>query len=204
MSQSEETRADIRQRRIKNSHLAGAFLISAGVVFTVFNTIAESIYPNYIVRTAPLSDLGAIGHSTTFLWNGQLFVTGILGLVGICLLVFRSSLLEYLQSTPVKILYFLPNIGTVIVSLFPENSILAIHALGAFMTFVFGAISAIYAFRFTKSPFRYFCVLLGAISLTAIPFFGAPSLLGFGGVERLVVYSNTIWAIAFGAYLTAL
>jgi len=204
MSQSEQTRPEIRQRRIKASHLAGSLLISAGIVFTIFNTIAESIYPNYVVRTAPLSDLGAIGHSTTFLWDGQLFVSGILALTGISLLIFRSSLSEYLQSTPVRIVYFLPIIGTLIVSLFPENSILAIHSLADFLALVFAPISAIYAFRFTKEPFRYFSVLLGMISLTAIPFLADPLLLGFGGVERLVVYPFSIWGIAFGAYLTAL
>ncbi|HXQ93411.1 MAG TPA: hypothetical protein VN739_10435, partial [Nitrososphaerales archaeon] len=64
-------------------------------------------------------------------------------------------------------------------------------------------ISAIYAYRFTKSPFRYFSITLGVISLVAIPFLGYSSLLGFGGIERLVVYPYTIWGIAFGAYLTA-
>jgi hypothetical membrane protein len=91
-----------------------------------------------------------------------------------------------------------------LVSLFPENSILAIHATGAFIVFVFGAISAIYSFRFTKSPFRYFSILLGMISLAALPLLADSSLLGFGGAERLVVYPYTIWALAFGAYLTAL
>jgi len=102
------------------------------------------------------------------------------------------------------LLYFLPPIGTIIVSIFPENTILVMHSLGALIAFVFGAVSAIYAYRFTKSPFRYFSILLGVISLFAIPLLGDSSLLGFGGIERLVVYPYIIWGIAFGAYLTAL
>jgi hypothetical membrane protein len=179
-------------------------MISSGIIFTILNTVAESVYPNYSIRTNALSDLGALGHPTTLLWDGQLFAAGVITLFAVVLLVFRSSLSEYLESKPIKLLYFLPPIGTIIVSIFPENTILVIHSLGAFIVFVFGGVSAIYAYRFTKSPFRYFSILLGVISLFAIPLLGDSSLLGFGGIERLVVYPSTIWGIAFGAYLTAL
>jgi len=175
----------------------------AGIIFTIFNTIAESIYPGFNVGKDALSDLGASGYNTTLLWDGQLFIVSILGLLAVTLLLFRSSLSEYLQGTLIRILYLLPVIGSLIVSLVPDNTVLVVHSLGAFLTFVFGAISAIYAFRFTKAPFRYFSLLLGIVSLVAISFFGDPSILGFGGVERIVVYPFTIWGIAFGAYLTA-
>ena len=205
MSQSEKSRADLRLIRIRDSRRAGALLISSGIIFTILNTVAESVYPNYSVRTNALSDIGALGHSTTLLWDGQPFASGVLALVAVVLLVFRSSLSEFLESKPIKLLYFLPPVGTIIASIFPENSILAIHTLGAFIVFVFGAISAIYAYRFTKSPFRYFSVLLGVISLFAIPLLGDGLFFsGFGGMERLVIYPYTIWGIAFGAYLTAL
>jgi len=178
--------------------------MASGIIFTIVNTIAESIYPGYSVRTNALSDLGALGHPTAFLWDGQLLVSAALSLTGMSLLVFRSSLSEYLQDRPVRALYLLPSIGSIIVSLFPENTIIAVHTIGATITFVFGAISAIYAYRFTKAPFRFFSVLLGAISLVAIPLLGDSSLIGFGGMERMVVYPNALWGIAFGAYLTAL
>jgi len=177
--------------------------MASGIVFTIMNTIAESIYPAYSVRTNALSDLGALGHSTAFLWDGQLFVSAALALTGMSLLVFRSSLSEFIQGRPVQLLFLLPPVGSLIVSIFPENTVLGIHTLGALVAFIFGALSALYAFRFTKSPFRYFSVLLGVVSLVAIPLLGDPSLLGFGGMERLVVYPSTLWGIAFGAYLTA-
>jgi hypothetical membrane protein len=204
LSQSQQPRTEPRSRRLKATHLAGAIFLAAGIIFTIFNTIAESIYPNFDVGKDALSNLGALGQNTTLLWDGQLFIASILGLLAVTLLLFRSSLSDYLQATPIRILYFLPGIGSVIVSLFPDNTVLAIHSLGAFTSFVFGAISAIYAFRFTKPPFRYFSLVLGIVSLGTIPFLGDPSILGFGGVERLVVYPYTIWGIAFGAYLTAL
>jgi hypothetical membrane protein len=42
----------------------------------VFNTIAEGLYPNYSVATNALSDLGAIGANTFWIWNAQVFVFG--------------------------------------------------------------------------------------------------------------------------------
>lgn len=202
MSQSEQPRAELRSLRVRNTRRAGIFLISSGIVFTIFNTIAEAIYPAYSVRTDALSDLGALGRSTTLLWDGQLFVCSALSFAGLYLLVYRSSISEFLEGRAVRILYLLPPVGSFIVSLFPENSILALHTLGTFIVFVFGAISAIYAFKFTKSPFRYFSLLLGVISLVAIPLLADSSLLGFGGMERLVVYPYIVWGIAFGSYLT--
>lgn len=204
MSQFEQPRAELRSKRLRNTHRAGVLLISGGIIFTIFNTIAESIYPNYSVRTDALSDLGALGHPTAILWDGQLFVSAVLAIAGMSLLVFKSSLSEFVPDRSVKILFLLAPVGALIVSLFPENFIIEVHYLGALITFVFGGISAIYAFRFTKSPFRYFSMLLGAISLVAIPFLADPALIGFGGMERLVVYPYTIWGIAFGAYLMAL
>jgi hypothetical membrane protein len=202
MSQSAQPRAEYRSQRVRITRRAGSMLLASGIIFTILNTVAESVYPGYSVRVDALSDLGALGHSTAFLWDGQLFICSILSLSGMVLLVFRSSLSEYLQDRPVQILYLLPSIGSLIVSLFPENTILAVHTLGAFVTFVFGAITAIYAYRFTKSPFRYFSLLLGLVSLVAIPLLADSSLIGFGGMERLVVYPYVLWGVAFGAYLT--
>jgi hypothetical membrane protein len=203
MSQSEQPRSEFRLLRIRNTRRAGALLLSGGIIFTLVNTIAEAVFPGYSVRTNALSDLGALGHSTTFLWDGQLFLCSVLSFSGMYLLVFRSSLAEFFESRPIRFLYLLPSVGSLIVSIFPENSVLAIHTIGALISFLFGAIIAMYTFRFTKSPFRYFSLLLGVISLIAIPLLGDPSLLGFGGMERLVVYPNILWGVAFGAYLTA-
>lgn len=91
MSQSEKSRAELRSIRIRDTRRAGALLISSGIIFIILNTVAESIYPNYSIRTNTLSDLGALGHSTTLLWDGQLFTSGVITLVAMVLLVFRSS-----------------------------------------------------------------------------------------------------------------
>ena len=168
------------------------------------NTVAESLYPAYSVRTNALSDLGALGAQTGLLWNGQLFLSGLLSLLGMYLLFYRS---DWPSSVGIRrkaagLIYVLPPIGTILVSLFPENYVLAVHAFAALMTFVLGGVSAVYAYRLTQPPFRYFSFLLGAISLVSILLLGDQAL-GFGLAERLVVYPFVIWGVAFGSYLLA-
>lgn len=184
----------------KRTKTARVLLFSAGITFTIFNTIAEAIYPNYNIGKNALSDLGALGQSTALLWDGQLFVTGILSFVGMWLLGFRSIYSPEI-SLPGKILLLLPSTGAIIVSLFPENLLLVVHSLGALLNFLTGGMSAIYSSKFTPSPFRYFAVFLGLFALAAIPLLGSPFVLGFGAAERLVIYPVIIWSTGLGAYL---
>ena len=186
-----------------NVRLAGALLLASGLVNIIFNTVAEGSYPGYSLRTNALSDLGAVGAPTALLWDGQLFVTGILSLAGI-VLFFRSSSLKIPRRRLTSVLYLLPPTGTIVVSLVPENTILAIHTGAALLIFTFGGISAMYAYRLISSPFRYFSLIIGIISLAATPLLGFPSIVGFGLAERLVVYPLGIWNIAFGSYLMSL
>lgn len=180
--------------------LGGALLFAGGLVFVIFNTIAESIYPDYNVGKDALSSLGAIGVNTRFLWDGQLFVSGLLSLVGIALFFYKSRYLDIARRNLVSILYILPALGSITVSLVPENLNIEVHTIGAFITFVFGGIAAIYAGRFIKSPFRYFSIVLGLITLISLTQLNG-TLLGFGEAERLVVYPVVLWQITFGTYL---
>jgi hypothetical membrane protein len=179
---------------------AGALLLLAGTVNIIFNMISEGAYPGYSLGSNALSDMGAIGSPTFLLWNGQLLVTGVLSFMGVIIFL-RSSSLPIPNTRIAWFLYTMPPLGSIVVSLFPENSILAIHAVGAFMVFIFGGLGSIYAYRFTKPPFRYLSVLLGAVSLLAMSLFGIPSVVGFGVAERLVVYPFNIWTISFAGYL---
>jgi len=178
-------------------------LLVGGTVNLLLNMVSEGVYPGYSVGTNALSDMGAVGAPTYLLWNGQLLVTGILSLVGILLLL-KNVVLQIPNLKLARVLYVLPPLGTIVVSLFPENTVLALHAVGAFMVFIFGGLGAIYAYRFTKPPFRYLSVVLGIVSLVAISLFGVPSVVGFGVAERLVVYTFNIWVLSFAGYLMAI
>ncbi|HZW57441.1 MAG TPA: DUF998 domain-containing protein [Nitrososphaerales archaeon] len=178
-------------------------MLSAATIFVIFNTIAEGSFPDYNTGTNALSNLGAIGSPTRSLWDGQLFIVGVLGTLGMFIL-FRSPALKINNKSLTSIVYLLPNVGSILVALFPENFIPIVHAPAAFMVFIFGGISAVYAYRFTSAPFRYFSVLMGITALASIvaTIIGAP--LGFGLLERLIVYPYVIWGLAFGAYLMSL
>lgn len=187
---------------ISSSRSAGALMFAAGMIFFIFNTIAESVYPGYSVKTNALSDLGAIGANTRFLWDGQLLIVGALSFIGTYLFFYKSSYLNISRRSLTGMLFLLPSIGMIVVSLVPENLNVGLHTLGAFVNFLFGGITAIYAFRFiTNSNFRYFSLALGIISLGFTPLLSGSDLLGFGGVERLVVYPLAIWGLGFGSYL---
>jgi hypothetical membrane protein len=81
MSITPESSPDLSDRQLRDTRLAGALLASSGIVFMLLNTAAESIYPDYSVRTDALSTLGGIGQPTTVLWDGQLFVSGVLAIL---------------------------------------------------------------------------------------------------------------------------
>jgi hypothetical membrane protein len=201
-----QTETNMSQKIVRGVYakLPGGLLLASGIVFMLWNTISEGLYPSYSVRTNALSDLGAIGSPTQHIWDGQLFVAGLLGFLGMFILFYRQSALNIGKRTRVGILYLLPTLGTIIVSLFPDNFIGIIHLLGAFLTFLFGGISMVYAYRFTNTPFNYFSVLLGMISLASTPFLGLAPQIDFGLVERLVLYPYIIWNIAFAGSLIGL
>jgi hypothetical membrane protein len=187
--------------------VAGSCLLAGGLVFFLFNTIAEGLYSNYSVASNSLSELGYIGASTSLLWNGQVFVTGVLVLSGMYLLFYRRHLrLQVGGSNLVAILYMLPGAGAVIASLFQGNSALGVlHDIGSFMAFVFAGISALYAYKFTGLPFRYISLVLGIVTLVMIPVYvvsphHVPGSIS-GMLERLIVYPYFLWLISFGSYL---
>ena len=177
--------------------IAGALFLVAGILFYLVNMMAESIYPKYNVGSNYLSDLGARGTTTMLLWDSMLFVFGIL---------FLTSTYFFLRRTGNKLMmltFIVSGIGSIIVSLFPENSILAMHTIGAEAAFLFGGISAILAYRVTKPPFRYFALALGIITLASdlMLFGGIYFGLGVGGMERMVVYPEMAFLMALGGYL---
>ncbi len=205
MDSQENTRESIERNKL-NIKLSAAMLFASGITFFIFNTIAEGSYPNYSVRTNALSDLGALGSPTALLWDGQLFVSGLFGFLGMYFLFFKSSwCLEKIKNRWTRnltaVLFLLPFVGTMLASLFPENFVGAIHLFGAIIVFTLGGISAIYSYRLTKAPFRYFSVVLGLTSLGSASLLGLYSLFGFGLIERMVVYPYVIWGISFGGYL---
>ncbi len=97
-------------------------------------------------------------------------------------------------------------LGTLMVGLFPENTVGFLHSAGAALPFLIGNVGMIILSRALDIPkaLRYYTFLSGAISLIALVFFYAHSYLGLGigGLERIVAYPQTIWLIVFGMYMS--
>jgi hypothetical membrane protein len=99
-------------------------------------------------------------------------------------------------------------IGTVLVGAFPENTVSALHGLGALLALGLGNFSMIIlalALRGTHRGFRTYTLISGVVSLCAFLFFAWHIYLGIGpgGMERVVSYPQTIWLTLLGLYMTA-
>ncbi|MGI0054151.1 MAG: DUF998 domain-containing protein [Thermoplasmata archaeon] len=207
MSSAAPRHAPIGERssaKARDLERAGLLLTFAGVVFLLTLVILESIYPGYSVHSNSISDLLAIGTSTSLIGEPILFLVALTWMAGVYYL-FRNT-----GETGRMVLYLLPGLGLMLAVLSPENVNVVIHSVGAILAFVPGSIAVILSYRMIGSRFRYFAIVLGVLGLagTAL-YFGAyetPSIqqtLGTGGWERVIVYPLLIWLIGFGSYLLA-
>lgn len=97
-------------------------------------------------------------------------------------------------------------LGTLLVGLFPENSILAVHYFGAFLAFGLGNLSIVIlslVLRRETDALRVFSFLTGVAALVALGLFILHIYLGLGrgGMERVVSYPQAIWLALFGMYM---
>jgi len=174
----------------------GLFLFAGAAQFMLLLIIAEALYPGYSTSGNAISDLG-VG-STALIFNCSIVIFGVLSAVSgyYLFFIFKDKIFSALL--------ILAGLGAVGVGMFPETTGLP-HFTAAKMAFGFGALAVIYTYRIEKNPFAYLSVILGLISVAALvsllseSYFG----LGFGGMERMIVYPILIWIIGFGAYLTA-
>lgn len=101
---------------------------------------------------------------------------------------------------------FLAGFGTLLVGLFPENTINILHSFGAFLPFLIGNTGIVIlgvALNVPKS-LRLYSIITGIISLIALIFFISHYYLGLGigGMERITAYPQTLWLIVFGIYIS--
>lgn len=161
----------------------------------------------------PISDLGntACGPYADRLVCSPLHSVMNLSFIVLGLATALGSILIYQKfqrSTVTKLgfgLLVISGLATMLVGIFPENTISAIHGYSAFTTFVVGNLAlillgvALPLVRWLK----IYTIASGVVALTALALFVANIRLGigFGGMERLVAYPQTIWLIVFGIYL---
>lgn len=98
-------------------------------------------------------------------------------------------------------------LGTVMVGIFPENTITALHVLSAALPFFIGNVGLVILGLALDVPkiLRYYTLFSGVISLIALGFFVSHHYLGLGigGMERITAYPQTMWLIVFGIYISS-
>ena len=184
--------------------IAGTLFTATGMGFLLIVTFLETIYPNYSTHSNTISDLLATTASTSILGEPLLFIVSILWIAGAYYL-FRKS-----GRTKLMIFNLLPGTGLLLAVLSPENVNIVIHSIGAVLAFIPGAIVMLLAYRTIRTPFKYFSLLLGILSLLGIivefGFYNTALMqqtLGSGGWERMIIYPIMIWLIGYGNYLLA-
>lgn len=174
---------------------AGALMLIGAAQLLVCIAIAEAVHPGYSAYENAISDLG-VG-ATAWLFNCSAIVSGAMAIIAAFLILkaFKDRILAT----------FLALLGTglILVGLFPENTAF-MHTIAAALTFFFGPLAALAAYRITVKPMKYLCLLFGIISIAALALFETGNHLGIGwGMERMIVYPPLYWAMGFGGYLIA-
>lgn len=123
-----------------------------------------------------------------------------------------GSLLTYTQFQRTKlslvgfVMMALSGFGTMLVGLFPENTVAWLHTVGAFLALGVGNLSLVvlaFAIHQAHKGFRIYTFISGFLSLLAFGLFvsGESFGLGAGTMERIVSYPHTTWLIIFGLYM---
>ncbi|HSX29453.1 MAG TPA: DUF998 domain-containing protein [Candidatus Saccharimonadales bacterium] len=98
----------------------------------------------------------------------------------------------------------LAGLGTMLVGLFPENTIGTLHVIGAALPFIIGNLALVLFGSALDIPrtLRYYTIISGFVALSALVLFITHTYLGLGagGMERITAYPQTIWLIVFGSY----
>ncbi len=101
----------------------------------------------------------------------------------------------------------LAGFGTILVGMYPENTIANLHILGASLPFLLGNVAMVVLADHLNLPnkLRVYTMASGVLGLSALVLFltGNYIGLGHGGMERVVAYPQTIWMIVLGSYLLA-
>jgi hypothetical membrane protein len=199
-----------------NIAMLGPVLYVTGMQYFAVQFLVALRWPKpYSLSRDTISDLG---NTSCGIWNGRYvcsplhdLMNGSFIVLGVTMLL--GSLLMFRQYGKGRIAAAgftamgLSGLGVIIVGIFPENSVPALHGLGSVLPFTLGnaALTAM-ALSLAMPPLLRLCVSLsGVAALLALTVYASSHYLGFGegGIERAVAYPQTICLAVIGCYLIA-
>lgn len=200
------------QLKASPTTLPAVLWISSIQYFLVQIYVASNFYPNYSLRQNTISDLG---HTVCGPYGDKLvcsanFLAMNISFIILGLTMLFGALLNQKHSSTSKLSSFgfsglaLSGLGTVLIGIFPENSISSLHIIGAGIPFLVGNISLVILSRSLEvgKYFSIYTFLSGFTALIALALFLTQNYLGLGigGIERIVAYPQTIWLISYGIH----
>jgi hypothetical membrane protein len=177
--------------------------------------VATAFMPHYSWRSNVISDLGNTGCGN---FAGQLVCSPRHGLMNVSFVLLgvtiaTGSVLIYqeFKENFGSLLSFsamaLAGLGSILVGLFPENTISQLHTTGAELIFIIGNLGVVMFSLVLPLPkiLRVYTFLSGTVALLAAVLYTTNHYLGLGigGMERLVAYPQTMWLIVFGVYISS-
>jgi hypothetical membrane protein len=182
----------------RNNRIGGLLLFLGIGQFLLFLNIAAFVDKGYSISNNTISHLGI--DSTAYIFDATIIVLGILEIV--------SGLFLRGYSLGVTISLILSGIGAAGVGIFDEHFGF-IHLTFALFAFLFAAITSFFVLSKKRDLMAIVWAILGAFSLVALILFTLTIKvstsydlgLGVGGIERLILIPNLIWAMAFGGSL---
>ncbi len=176
----------------RNLKVAGLILFLGVAQFILLMLLAEFLYPHYSVSSNFISDLG-VG-KTAIIFNSSIILFGVF-------LACTGALLR--RFSPVLfIVLLLAGVGAAGVGLFPETTGTP-HLLFSLLVFLMGSIAPYIILNRVRNSLAVAWSVLGTIALFFLVFymFDVHLGLGAGGMERMIVYPDLIWALGFGGWL---
>lgn len=137
------------------------------------------------------------------LMNASFILLGLFMIVGSMLIYYQRK--KNMGSAVGFSCMAIAGIGTIMVGLYPENTMSGLHIVGAALPFLIGNFGLVILGRALDIPksLRYFTIFSGVLTLAALALFMTQTYLGIGigGMERVVAYPQSIWLIVFGGYM---
>jgi hypothetical membrane protein len=193
------------------------FMLSVLYLFAQL-VVAWAWHPPYSFARNVISDLGntACGqyHGSYVcsprhgLMNAALIFLGAVMIVGSALLSqeFAVPTARRRDATVGFVLVALGGIGAVLVGAFPENTVSVLHVAGAGLAIGSSNLGILALGRALPLPsaMRTYMRVSAAVSIVALVLFASHVDLGVGAgtMERVAAYPETVWLLAFGAYVS--